>query len=186
MTVITVKMDVWICWGCLLQGTRKTSKWNLSVLRLVEALGGDSLEVWGHVSQQNSTWSAWSEESRLLGNATFINWQGKGEISNEIIEPSIEKRRKQTKSKPQLKKLPEGEYLEISIATIKYCSQPGEERVNFTCQLVVCHLGKERAGTWRQELIQRLSLLVCSSWFIQLLSYNTEDHQPRGGTIPCR
>lgn len=40
----------------------------MSALRLVEALGGDGLEVWGHVSEQNSTWSAWTEKSRLLGN----------------------------------------------------------------------------------------------------------------------
>lgn len=63
--MVTVKMDVL---GCLLQGSRKTSGWNLSALRLVEALGGDGLEVWGHASEQNSTWSTWTKKNRLLGN----------------------------------------------------------------------------------------------------------------------
>jgi hypothetical protein len=71
--------------------------------------------------------------------------------------------------------------------------QVGEKRVYsaYTSTLLCITKGNQdrnshRAGTWRQELIQRLwrdvTYWLVSPGVISLLSYRTQDCQPRDGT----
>jgi len=71
--------------------------------------------------------------------------------------------------------------------------QIGEERVYsaYTSTLLFITKGSQdrnshRAGTWRQELIQRpwkvAAYWLASPGLLSLLSYRTQDYQPRDGT----
>jgi hypothetical protein len=70
--------------------------------------------------------------------------------------------------------------------------QVGEERVYsaYTSMLLFITKGSQdknlhRAGTWRQELVQRLwrgaAYWLASPGLLSLLSYRTQDYQPRDG-----
>ena len=67
----------------------------------------------------------------------------------------------------------------------------GEERVYSAYTSTLLFITKEvrnshRAGTWRQELIQRLwmgdAFWLAPKGLLSLLSYRSQDHQPRDGT----
>jgi len=69
----------------------------------------------------------------------------------------------------------------------------GKERVYsaYTSTLLLITKGSQernshRAGTWRQELMQRpwrdIAYWLASPGLLNLLSYRTQDHQPRVGT----
>ena len=75
--------------------------------------------------------------------------------------------------------------------------QVGEERVYsaYTSTLLFITKGSQdrnshRAGTWRQELMQRpwrgAAYWLASPGLLNLLSYRTQDHQPRDGTTHSR
>jgi hypothetical protein len=86
--------------------------------------------------------------------------------------------------------LSQGFYSCTNIMTKK---QVGEERVYsaYTSTLLFITKGSQgrnshRAGTWRQELMQRpwrdVLYWLASPGLLSLLSYRTQDHQPRDGT----
>jgi hypothetical protein len=69
----------------------------------------------------------------------------------------------------------------------------GEERVYLACASTLLFIiegsqarNSSRAGTWRQELMQRpwrgAASCLSPHVFLSLLSYRTQDHQPRDGT----
>ena len=87
----------------------------------------------------------------------------------------------------------------VSIATTKHHDQRASwvERVYlaYTSALLFITKGSQdrssnRAGTWRQELMQRLwkdgDYWLASHGLYSLLSYRTQDHQPREGWITNR
>jgi hypothetical protein len=75
--------------------------------------------------------------------------------------------------------------------------QAGEERVylGYTFTLLFTNKGSQnrnsdRVGTWRQELMQRswrdAAYWLASPGLLSLLSYRTQDFQPRDGTTHNR
>jgi hypothetical protein len=68
--------------------------------------------------------------------------------------------------------------------------QVGEERIYsaYTPTFLFITKGSQdrnshRAGSWRQELMQKpWRVLLTGSWLDSLMSYKTQDHQPRDGT----
>jgi hypothetical protein len=81
----------------------------------------------------------------------------------------------------------------IPVQNIKTKKQVGEERVYsaYTSTLLFITIESQdsnshRAGTWRQELMQRpwrdVTYWLASSVLLNLLSSRTQDYQPRDGT----
>lgn len=71
----------------------------------------------------------------------------------------------------------------ISIIMIKHHDQSNmESEVASSFQLLVHHSGKSgqehRTGSWRKESC----LLACYHHLLSLVSYSTQDHQPRSGS----
>lgn len=85
--------------------------------------------------------------------------------------------------------------IRVTAAVMKHCGQKqvGEERVDLACASTLLFISKgsqdrssNRAGTWKQELMQRpqrgAAYLLASHGLLRLLSHRTRDHQLRDGT----